>query len=63
MEIEEINQLIRPLEEQLAPLYELRRGKAQFRGNTLYRAWCKVCGRITVDPHNGEDTCPICLGK
>jgi len=43
----------------LGELYAMRRGTCDDRGTY----WCVCCGRNTVDPERGEDTCHPCASR
>lgn len=53
-----LNREIDHLERRLAHLYLDRAGRMD---NDAGYGWCVMCGKHTVNPVAGEDTCPDCL--
>lgn len=61
-EITEINFKIELFEKELGFLYKNRAGKILWNnGDDAEMAWCAVCGKNTVHPNNGDDSCFECI--
>lgn len=59
-QIKQIDSEIDALTRKREQLCLRRRGRVQWRGAQMFRAWCCRCGDQTVNPDEGEDTCLNC---